>query len=151
MFCSSCGKPVGVENARFCPHCGSGVGGVQGVRAVAPVRAPATANVCKMDNCTDPRSEGSGYCAYHRPPSTAKSAASRVTPRANVSSAMVCPHCQTRGTVQTQKVKAKKGVSGGKATGALLTGGLSLFATGLSRKETVTQAHCANCGADWIF
>lgn len=64
---------------------------------------------------------------------------------------MVCPHCQTKGRVSTRHVKAKKGISGGKATGAVLTGGLSILATGLSRKEMVTEAQCANCQAGWAF
>lgn len=64
---------------------------------------------------------------------------------------MVCPHCQTCGGVTTEPVKVKRGVSGGKATGAVLTGGLSLFATGLSRKETVTRARCSNCHQEWTF
>lgn len=76
--------------------------------------------------------------------------------RANVqwgptNSALVCPHCNTRGHVRVKAVTKKSGVSGGKATGALLTGGVSLLATGLSRKESVTQAHCANCNSTWQF
>lgn len=59
---------------------------------------------------------------------------------------VVCPHCQTRGAVRVKREKQKQGVSGGKATAALLTGGVSLLATGLSRKGWVTQAHCGNCG-----
>ena len=43
----------------------------------------------------------------------------------------------------------KKGISGGKATGAVLTGGLSLLATGLSRKEMVREAYCYNCKMTW--
>lgn len=66
-------------------------------------------------------------------------------------SSMVCPHCQTRGTVRTKPVTQKKGVSGGKATAAVLTGGVSLLATGLSRKEQNTEAHCSRCGAKWYF
>ena len=65
--------------------------------------------------------------------------------------AMVCPHCQTKGSVTVKRVRIKGGVSGGKATGALLTGGLSLLATGLSRKQDVTEASCSNCGAVWHF
>jgi len=64
---------------------------------------------------------------------------------------MVCPHCQTKGNVSTQRAKKKQGVSGGKATGALLTGGVSLLATGLSRKQKVTEAKCATCGSKWVF
>jgi hypothetical protein len=65
--------------------------------------------------------------------------------------AMTCPHCQTKGSVAVKRVRIKGGVSGGKATGALLTGGLSLLATGLSRKHEVTEASCSECGAVWHF
>ena len=64
---------------------------------------------------------------------------------------IICPHCTVKGKVCTSPVKAKKGISGGKATGALLTGGLSVFATGLSRKENQTSARCLNCGSRWAF
>ena len=64
---------------------------------------------------------------------------------------IVCPHCQTKGNVHTKSVKQKKGVSGGKATAAPLTGGISMLATGLSRKKANTQAHCSNCNITWYF
>jgi hypothetical protein len=48
-------------------------------------------------------------------------------------------------------VKLKKGISGGKATGAVLTAGFSILATGLSRKESATQATCGNCRMSWTF
>lgn len=66
-------------------------------------------------------------------------------------SKLVCPHCQSRGSVTTKTVKRKKGVSGAKATGAILTLGWSLLATGLSRTEQETEAHCMSCGATWHF
>ena len=65
--------------------------------------------------------------------------------------AMHCPHCQVAGNVHTKQLTQKKGVSGAKATGAILTGGVSLLATGLSRKEQNTQAHCTNCNNTWVF
>jgi hypothetical protein len=65
--------------------------------------------------------------------------------------AMTCPHCDAVGKIRTKNVKQKKGVSGGKATAAVLTGGLSLLAVGLSRKEGATQAHCDNCNNTWFF
>lgn|GEM_PF-2907467 len=65
--------------------------------------------------------------------------------------AMVCPHCQSVGKIRTKEVKQKKGVSGGKATAAVLTAGVSLLAVGLSRKEGATQAHCDNCNNTWFF
>lgn len=65
--------------------------------------------------------------------------------------ALLCPHCGERGTVRTKPVNRKKGVSGGKATAALLTGGASMLAVGLSRKEHLTRAHCDRCGSAWEF
>lgn len=62
---------------------------------------------------------------------------------------VVCPHCQHRGKVETRSTDRKRGISGSKATGALLTGGISLLATGLSRHEWVTQAYCDNCQITW--
>lgn len=62
---------------------------------------------------------------------------------------IVCPYCQTTGSVQRAQVRVKKGISGGKATAAVMTAGISLLATGLSRKESVTQMHCSNCGTGW--
>jgi hypothetical protein len=68
-----------------------------------------------------------------------------------LNSQMVCPHCQTKGMIRIKSVSNKKGISGGKATAALLTGGLSILGTGLSRKEKGTQAHCENCNNTWAF
>ena len=68
-----------------------------------------------------------------------------------INTEMMCPHCQTKGKIRTKHINHKKGVSGGKATAAVLTGGLSLIAVGLSRKEEVTQAHCDNCKNTWLF
>ena len=64
---------------------------------------------------------------------------------------IVCPQCQTKGQVNVKNVKRKKGVSGGKATAAVLTVGWSILATGLSRKEHETQASCGNCSSVWFF
>ena len=49
------------------------------------------------------------------------------------------------------EVMKTKGVSGGKATAALLTGGFSLLAVCLSMKETQTQVHCDNCNNTWLI
>jgi hypothetical protein len=64
---------------------------------------------------------------------------------------MICPHCQQGGKVLSKSVTKKTGVSGAKATGAILTGGVSLLATGLSKKDKMTQAHCLNCDSTWHF
>ena len=68
-----------------------------------------------------------------------------------INPALVCPHCQMKGQVRTHMVERKRGISGGKATAAVLTLGWSMLATGLSRKETVTQATCDACHSQWEF
>lgn len=68
-----------------------------------------------------------------------------------INPALICPHCQEQGHVHTKSVQQKKGISGGKATAALLTGGVSMLATGLSRKEQATEAYCGNCKSTWTF
>jgi hypothetical protein len=96
---------------------------------------------------------GKGICVkcgrLAKMPSKKGTKGQRVPPPS--SGLLVCPQCQTRGQVKLQLVKQKKGISGGKATGAVLTGGLSILATGLSRKEEVTEAHCNACGSTWHF
>lgn len=69
----------------------------------------------------------------------------------SINTQMVCPHCGKYGCVATKRLKAKKGISGAKATGALLTCGFSLLAVGLSRKEWVTNAKCKNCKSQWEY
>lgn len=69
----------------------------------------------------------------------------------SVNPALICPHCQTKGRVRTKAVKRKRGISGGKVMGGLLTAGISLLGTGLSRKAQATQAHCDNCNSTWDF
>jgi len=64
---------------------------------------------------------------------------------------LVCPHCGVRGSVHARSKDAKTGISGGKATAALLTCGLSLLAVGLSRHQQITEAWCGNCGSTWRF
>lgn len=62
---------------------------------------------------------------------------------------LVCRHCRAVGQVTSQVVRRKRGISGGKATGAVLTAGVSMLATGLSRKQTVTHMTCSSCGTGW--
>jgi hypothetical protein len=68
---------------------------------------------------------------------------------ANAAAELICPHCQAKGIVSSKSVKAKKGISGGKATGAVLTLGISTLATGLSPKQLVTVRTCSNCQTTW--
>lgn len=62
---------------------------------------------------------------------------------------MKCPHCEAVGHIRTRIVKQKQGISGGKATGAVMTMGVSMLATGLSRKQKVTECRCGRCGMTW--
>jgi len=91
------------------------------------------------------------YLENQRRKAQAAQSAARDVQHGRVSSQIICPQCQSRGKVRTKSVTKKKGISGGKATAALLTAGTSLLATGLSRKERTTEAHCDNCGSTWHF
>jgi hypothetical protein len=66
-------------------------------------------------------------------------------------SQIICPHCGVRARVTTSMSRHKTGLSGGKVAGAVLTGGASMLATGLSRKEWKTDGNCGNCGSSWSF
>ena len=71
--------------------------------------------------------------------------------RGPINAQLVCSHCGEQGHVRTKRATVKTGISGAKATGALLTGGVSVLATGLSRKQKVTQAYCGHCESEWSF
>lgn len=113
---------------------------------------------CAAGLCTWDRLEGSNFCLKHLagPSPQAENAGlsgmlqSRATVKATMNAKIVCPHCQVAGMVRRKTVKKAKGVSGGKATGALLTGGVSMLFTGLSRMEKGTELQCGNCGISWI-
>ncbi len=64
---------------------------------------------------------------------------------------IICPHCQEKGNVHTQKHTKQQGINGAKATMGVFTGGLSLLATGLSDSKMVTKAFCENCQQTWLF
>lgn len=126
--------------------------------AAKPAREPW--QTCAVGPCNAQREPGRLYCTAHGPKeptawekralTTGATTAFAVDTGPRGSAAIVCPHCQTRGQVRTKAVKIKRGISGGKATGALLTAGFSLFATGLSRKETHTECTCRACGMTWL-
>lgn len=64
---------------------------------------------------------------------------------------MICPHCQTKGKVRAKTVLKKAGVSGSKASAAVLTGGASILVAGLSQEDECTAASCDECGSHWTF
>jgi transcription elongation factor Elf1 len=84
----------------------------------------------------------------HRRAKTPDAVAARAT-RAEQDRQIVCPHCGRAGCVTSRLYQAKQGVSGGKATSALLTAGISLAAVGLSKKAWVRRLSCSNCGMTW--
>jgi hypothetical protein len=128
VTCNDCGGQVS-PRAQACPKCGAPV-----ATATAATAVPGT---------------GTGAATA---PATAKAPGLLSTLAWGLPNRkIVCAHCNTVGAVHTKQIEQKKGLSGGKAAGALLTGGLSILATGLSRKERVTQAHCSNCGSTWTF
>jgi hypothetical protein len=69
--------------------------------------------------------------------------------RAEAQKLIICQYCQQAGGVTVRNIQQKQGVSGGKATSALLTGGVSLFAVGLSKKGMVNELTCSKCSMKW--
>ena len=76
---------------------------------------------------------------------------SRIQEHGKINAVLVCPHCQATGSVRSKPVDRKTGISGGKIAAAVLLSPLTLIATGLSRNERATQAHCDRCGSTWTF
>lgn len=66
--------------------------------------------------------------------------------RMRAMASIICPFCQTKGTVTT---KNKNDTSGVKATGAVLTLGMSVMLTGLHKHSTRIEAHCSQCKTTW--
>lgn len=64
---------------------------------------------------------------------------------------IVCPHCLERGYTRTKRVRARRGVSGGKLVAAMLTCGFSILLCGLTRVEKKTSARCKHCGQEWTY
>lgn len=118
------------RTTRFALRCGTRRRSVVGMTAVT----------CAVGPCSSDRAPGSSYCAKHGPKGAAVP---------SPAAAIECPWCHVLGKVSTRSVRRKKGVSGGKATGAVLTGGLSVLVTGLSRREEVTELSCGSCGVRW--
>jgi hypothetical protein len=99
--------------------------------------------------CSEATAERSSFCPSHRAKTQPRNIGRLPAPRP-ANAQIECPHCHTRGNVTTETVKVKRGISGGKATGAVMTFGLSMFATGLSRKETRIRLHCSTCTVTWL-
>ncbi len=60
--------------------------------------------------------------------------------------AIICPFCQTKGTVKTKK---KKEASPWKWGAGVLTFGLSTTVTGTNKQKIQIEARCSTCGQIW--
>lgn len=170
MKCPFCETALPNTNAKFCPECGAHLrpNAQPTSSPTGTPPSPGQPKECAAGPCHDVRLPGSDFCAKHgpkempkgrgnpkkaKPPGrldrfVAKLEAEQEQKRSQ-DSRIICLYCQQAGQVSTKAKRVKRGVSGGKATGAIVTGGLSIFATGLSRKDDVIEAHCANCGMTW--
>ena len=143
--------------AKKCKHCGEFLDGDRSDRT-PPTPAVSSSSKVKCGRCSclilpTTATKYNGLCA---PCSQGKRKPKLVEPptvdqRGILNTRMSCPHCQRKGSVRTRPVKQKAGISGGKATAAIITGGISVLAVGLSRKEERTQASCSECGNTWFF
>ena len=62
---------------------------------------------------------------------------------------LICPHCQEKGHVRTERIYVKKGNSDDKATGSISIFGIFGLVTG--RIIQMTKAHCSNCKSTWQY
>lgn len=139
-FCSECGGEY-AEGVKFCGGCGANLDGTTEV--VTP----------HCSQCGVELAEGIKFCNACGTPTVNAVVQTQNQPAPAQSPKPVgqieCPYCHSSGTVVVQQVKKKKGVSTGKATAALLTGGISLIGTGLAKKAIVSQLTCASCNMTW--
>ncbi len=68
-----------------------------------------------------------------------------------INSQMVCPHCQTIGTVRTKAIAQNDELNAREAIIAVASEGLSLFLPKSPQQEKTTQSHCDKCGNTWTF
>jgi hypothetical protein len=161
--CPWCAEEI-LAVAKKCKHCGEYLTPGDEANLPAAIVAPVEASSDDHHQCPDcsavfgssqeVKAHRTGHsCPQANSQTSAQTVRTGAQPPAVQSgdAAMICPHCSTRGRVRTRSLKVKKGVSGGKATAAILTGGISVLGTGLSRKEGVTEATCGQCGTTWRF
>lgn len=152
MFCSHCGQRLVGNSPCFCSECGSPL--VDGAASAPAQIAVPEDIICRVGPCTSRAVRDSDYCSRHTnmtivrkgEPKT-KRPVSKSYPGANPK--LVCPHCQTVGSVKTSTAYRKYGIDGEKAGAAVITGGLSVFMTGLNGSRKVTAAKCMECKVKW--
>lgn len=149
MACSKCGRG---SSEGFCPWCGGGSD------RLPPTTKPPSDRL----STTGPRgfwpmfsraiaSAWDGFLDWISWARKELREASRVQEHGKINAALVCPHCQAKGSVRSKAIDRKTGISGGKIAAAVLLSPLTLLATGVSRSERATQAHCDCCESTWTF
>jgi ssDNA-binding Zn-finger/Zn-ribbon topoisomerase 1 len=137
-FCAECGNEF-AEGVKFCGGCGANLDGT--TKASTPHCSQCGVELAegtKFSNACGAPTANAVIQAQDQPAQIPKPVGQ-----------IECPYCHSSGTVVVQQVKKKKGVSTGKATAALLTGGISLIGTGLAKKAIVSQLTCAACNMTW--
>lgn len=89
--------------------------------------------------------DGDRWTDQERPAPAAPTASALEQQQAKI----VCQFCQQAGGVTVGRVRRAKRKTFTRLAGAVVTAGGSLPLTGVSKKGTVTQLHCSNCGMTW--
>ena len=119
-----------------------------------PASSGEAVRTCSVGPCQANRVDGSSYCEKHGPrkgysPSNKRKGYSPSNKVNAPVGHINCPYCDGQGTVVVRHVKKKKGFSPGKVAGGVVTGGVSLLATGLAKKGEVNALNCTACGMKW--
>lgn len=161
LYCEQCGAKASAT-ASFCGTCGTSLRQAADAVAQQSPRVQESNEApkrCAVAICNEYREPSSDFCPWHGPNAT-KRPRRRSKPNMDsvegavdfgASPHLICPHCHTKGRVKTRKEYKATGISGAKASGAVITGGLSVFLTGLSRKEFKVVATCGACKSKWII
>lgn len=151
MICAGCKRSM---TNGFCPWCGNSnaqdppeLQGSPGVLPLAPDRPRGFGPTFSRFIV----SAWGGFIRWLAWAGKALGEAQRTQEHGKVNAALICPHCQAKGSVRSKRIDRKTGISGGKIAAAVLLSPLTLLATGVSRNERATQAHCDHCGSTWTF
>lgn len=148
MTCANCRKSI---SGGFCPWCGHGSDLPAQTTSVGDSPVPRGARGAWPKLFRIIVSACGGVLSLILGAGKALREISRIQEHGKINAILVCPHCQATGSVRSKPVDRKTGISGGKIAAAVLLSPLTLLATGVSRNERATQAHCDHCGSTWTF
>ena len=96
------------------------------------------------------------YVALHQP-ARLEAQAARLANQAAADAAhaagdahLICPHCQTKGTVTTALIESEGGLAGRNIDGIYFPVA-TMLETGQPASTILTQAHCGTCQSVWKF